>query len=228
MGVRDMFHYVMAGLFFLAAAIAAQAQISQPSSVLDGSGTVAAGGTLANVSAAGQSGGIAVSSGGGYVNYAGFLTTFMLKPGLDTDGDGLADEVDADNDNDQLADADEIGGGGFSPVTPTLVNLADTDGDGQFDGWESVAGTDPTNSNAMLELVAISNDPSGRSVAWFARGNHERTYLVRATTNARQPYATVLFSNTVAGGVAPWFAITTAITHASASNTLFYAVQVLP
>lgn len=223
-----MFSHSYAAAAYFAATLAALAQISQPSSVLDGAGALATGATFTNVSASGQPGGIAVSTGGSYVNYAGFLNTFSLKPGLDTDGDGLADEVDADNDNDQLADVAEIGGDGFSPATPTLVNLADTDGDGQLDGWEAVAGTDPTNSNALLELVAITNAPGGRAVAWLARGNNERTYLVRATTNAHLPYATVIFSNTVAGGVAPWFAITTSLAHASVSNAQFYAVEVLP
>lgn len=151
----------------------------------------------------------------------------MLKPGLDTDDDGLADELDQDNDSDQLADATEIGGNAFTPASATLVNIADTDGDGQLDGWEAVAGTDPNNIDALLELVAISNAPAGRAVAWLARGNNEKTYIVRATTDPRQPYATVVFSNTVAGGAAPWFAVTTAIAHATASNVQFYAVEVL-
>ena len=212
----------------LAMVLTAQAQHSQPSSVLDAAGASSSGGAYTNMSASGQPGGIAVSTGGVYVNYAGFLNTFSIRPELDTDADGLADEVDSDNDNDDLTDEDEIQGGAFSPATPTMVNSADTDGDGQRDGWEAVAGTDPINNIALLEVVAITNAPGARAIAWRARGNNERTYLVRATTDAYLPYATVIYSNTVAGGVAPWFAITTSITHTSASNTLFYAVEVLP
>lgn len=74
------------------------AQFTNRSSVLDGSGTIASGGVFTNLSAAGQPGGIAVSSGGSFVNQAGFLNTFFLKPGLDTDRDGIADEADLDND----------------------------------------------------------------------------------------------------------------------------------
>ena len=103
------------------------------SSVLDGSGTMSSGGSFTNISAAGQPGGISVSSGGTYVNQAGFLNTFSIKPGLDTDGDGVADELDQDNDNDKLADTAEVAGSGFSPTAPTLVNIADTDGDGVMD-----------------------------------------------------------------------------------------------
>ena len=213
-------------LMVLAGPVAAQ--YTNRSSVLNSSGTLSSGGGLTNISAAGQPGGIATTSGGSFVNQAGFLNTFSLKPGLDTDGDGLADELDQDNDNDGLADATEIGGGAFTPTSATLVNLADTDGDGQLDGWEAVAGTDPNNINAFLELVAISNTPAGRGLVWLARGNNEKTYVVRATADPRQPYATVIFSNTVAGGIAPWFTVTSAIAHATASNALFYAIEVLP
>lgn len=214
----------------LAGSAVAFAQYTNKSSVLDGSGTRAAGGSYTNLSAAGQPGGTAGSEGGGFANQAGFLNTFSLQPGLDTDHDGLTDELDPDNDNDGLADATEIGGSGFNPATPTLVNLADTDGDGQLDGWEAVAGTDPTDKNAFLELVAISNTPAGHgiAVAWLARGNNQKTYVVRATTDALQPYSTVVFSNTVAGGNAPWFAVTSSITHVISSNTQFYAVEVQP
>jgi hypothetical protein len=204
------------------------AQFTNRSSVLDGSGAVSAAGLFTNLSAAGQPGGIALSTGGGYVNQAGFLNAFLLKPALDSDHDGLADELDQDNDNDGLADAVEIAGSGFAPATPTAVNLSDTDGDGQPDGWEAAAGTDPTDPHALLKLVAIRSTAGGRDVSWLARGNNQKTYVVHATADARQPYATVLFSNTVAGGSGPWYAVTTTVTHASATNAHFYAVEVLP
>lgn len=222
---------IHAWVFALVACVAvssAHAQFTNSSTVLDGSGTVSSGGGYTNISAAGQPGGIAESSGGGYVNQAGFLNTFVLKPGLDTDGDGLANELDQDNDNDQLGDAAEIAGAGFSPTSPTLVNVADTDGDGMADGFESVSGTDPNDLNAHLRFVAISNSASGRDVAWLARGNSERTYVVRTAPAPGLPLSTVIFSNTLAGGAAPWFAITTTLVHASASNTQFYAVEVRP
>jgi hypothetical protein len=201
------------------------AQLSNKSSVLDSSGTRAAGGSFTNISAAGQPGGIAVSSGGSFVNQAGFLNTFMLKPGLDTDGDGLADELDQDNDGDGLADATEIGGSGFSPTTPTQVNVADTDGDGIPDGAESVAGTDPTNIDALLEIIRITQ-VGGQDISWIARGG--KTYVVHARTNLLAGTFTPIATNTAVGGTAPWFVTTNAIVDASNINAEFYAVEVLP
>lgn len=203
-------------------------QFTNTSSVLDGSGAMSSGGALTNISAAGQPGGIYESGGGGFVNQAGFLNTFFLKPGLDTDSDGLADEIDRDNDNDGLTDVSEINGNEFSPATPTLVNVADTDEDGIIDGFEASSGTDPDNPDALLKLVAISNAAGARGVAWLARGNNEKTYVVRAANDPKNVYGTVVFSNTVAGGSAPWFELTNSVLHASASTSLFYAVEVYP
>ena len=204
------------------------AQFTNKSSVLDGSGTTSSGGSFTNISAAGQPGGIAVSSSGGIVNQAGFLNTFSIKPGLDTDGDGIVDELDQDNDNDGLADINEINGVGFNPSTATLVNVADTDGDGVPDGWEAVAGTDPTDINALLELIAVSNTISGQGVAWLARGNNQKTYVVRARESLLSGANTVIFSNVVAGGIGPWFAVTNTLVDVSTTNVEFYAVEVLP
>lgn len=201
------------------------AQITKTSSVLDGSGTTSAGGSFANISAAGQPGGIAVSSGGSYVNQAGFLNTFSLRPNLDTDGDGLADEIDQDNDNDQLADMTEIGGSGFSPTTPTQVNVADSDGDGASDGAEATAGTDPSNIDATLEIIRIAQ-AGGQDVGWIARGG--KTYIVHARTNLLAGTFTPIATNTAVGGIAPWFVTTNAIVDASNINAEFYAVEVLP
>lgn len=219
--------FALVGLF-LASGETGWAQYSNKSSVLDSLGAQASGGGITNISAVGQPSGIATATGGCYFNQSGFLNTFMLQPGLDTDQDGLPDELDPDNDNDELTDAAEIDGSGFTPSTPTSVNLADTDGDGCPDGLESAAGTDPNNQNAAFELVAISNAVGDFTVAWLARGNNEKIYVVRAASDASQPYSTVLFSNTVAGGSAPWFMVTASVDHACTSNAQFYAIGVQP
>jgi len=213
---------------FLSLSPLSHGQFIQKSSVQDSSGTRSSSGGYTNISAVGQPGGITESSGGGYANQAGFLNTFWLQPLLDTDGDGLPDELDLDNDNDGISDPIELAGSAFIPVSITLINLADTDGDGQMDGWEAVAGTDPNNMDAAFELVAITNAPSGRGIAWIARGNNQKTYIVRARTSLIGGVPTVIFSNTVAGGTAPWFVATNSIVDISGTNVEFYAVEVLP
>ena len=211
-----------------AAMLTAEAQFTNRSSVLDGSGTTSSGGSYTNISAAGQPGGIAVSSGGGYVNQAGFLNTFSIKPALDTDGDGLADEIDMDNDNDQITDETELAGTAFAPGTPTLLNVADSDGDGIPDGAEAIAGTNPTDVNSLLEIVAITNSAGSRFVTWQARGSNQKTYLVRSASTVFGPYSTIVFSNTVAGGLSPWYETFGTATDPAAGSNRFFAVEVLP
>jgi hypothetical protein len=195
--------------------------------VLDSGGGKSTGGAFTNISAIGQPGGVNVTAGGPFVNMAGFLNTFWLQATFDVDKDGLPNELDYDNDNDGLPDHLELDGSSFNPPTPTMMNLADTDDDGVPDGWESAAGTDPTASNSVLKMVAINNVPAGRDIAWLARGNNQKTYVVRAFP-ALPGGSSVIFSNTVPGGIGPWYAVTNALTHASNSNVLFYAVEVVP
>ncbi len=212
---------------FLAGALAGSAQYAKSSSVLDGSGTRASGGVYANLSAAGQPGGIAESSGGSYVNQAGFLQTFFMKPGLDTDGDGLPDEADQDNDGDSLSDVAEIAGSAFDPMTATRVNEADTDGDGMSDGAESVAGTDPTNPDALLKIVRIARS-SIADISWAARSN--KAYRILFATTPLQPVTNVLTTVTASGAAtAPWYVLTNTVTDATGPGaSRVYGVQALP
>ena len=76
-------------------------------------------------------------------------TDAALSQGLtpiDTDGDGFADYVDFDSDNDGLSDAEERGDGG-----PTVIlSTVDTDGDGlidQFEGSDVNDGFDVNDEN---------------------------------------------------------------------------------
>lgn len=182
-----------------------------------------------NISASGQPGGVQSSSSATFINQAGFLNTFFLRPGLDTDHDGLPDEIDNDNDNDGLVDGTELDGASFSPATATLVNVRDTDGDGVADGAEASAGTDPTDPNAALEIIAFSRSGSARAVSWPARGQNQRTYRLLASDGSPTGrFDQVLFSNRVAGGTAPWFAVTNTVLDAAAPAQRIYAVEVVP
>jgi hypothetical protein len=213
-------------LVSLSCCISVHAQFTNMSSVLDGSGALASGAGYTNISAAGQPGGIAISASGGYVNFAGFLNTFVIKARLDSDGDGVADENDLDNDNDGLPDTMELGGNAFSPSTTTLVNTRDSDGDGFSDGQESTAGTDPLDSTAFLHFTRIFPS-AGSVVGWIARSN--KTYKIFYSDNS-YTFPTNLLTTTLATGSAnaPWYSFTNSIVDATATNSRFYAVEAQP
>lgn len=206
---------------------------SNVSSVLDSSGTLSAGGGMTNVSAAGQPGGISVSENGAIVNYAGFLNTFSMRPALDTDGDGLADEVDSDNDNDSLKDATELAGSAFSPATTTGVNDPDSDNDGSLDGFEAGAGTDPTDPDALLHIVNMRKSGSNVEVDYLGRGGPVvgKTYVIYAKDQAGNILSSRIFTNnTPAGGAAPWYVVTNTFAEAFSAgpSNRFFAVEALP
>lgn len=203
---------------------------NQTSSVLDAAGRRSAGGALELISAAGQPGGIRVSSAGTLVNWAGFLNTFSLQPGLDTDGDGLANEVDLDNDNDTVADEDEITGVVYAGPGTTDPNDADSDGDSASDGHEAAAGSDPNDATMYLRItdVACGSALSEVTVVWQAQGG--RSYAVHSldTMHASRP-GTHLGNVTAVGGTGPWFAVhTNLVDSMGAVTSRFYYVRLLP
>ena len=207
-----------------AGSLAASAQYTNTSSVLDGSGTVSSNGSLANISASGQPGGISQSSASGYVNQAGFLNTFFLKPGL-LSVHGIPVEIDPDNDGDNLTDVQEITGSAFNPATPTDPNNPSTSGGGMTDGQKAIAGVNPTDGS-VFRITTIGNGAGQTLVTWVAHGNNERTYVVKATTNAMQDYASVIYSNTIAGGTFPWYVTTNTISDVLPPGSRFYSVTV--
>ncbi len=221
--------FIVSALFaFALFALESGAQFAHRSTVHDGFGQRSTGGPYTHWSSGAQPGGIGIASGGSTANFAGYLQTFSMQPGKDTDGDGLPDEFDLDNDNDGLADVTELEGTGFNPNSLTDHNNPDTDGDGMPDGIEALSGTNPTNLNALLKIVSISNAPTGRAVAWLARGNNEKLYVVKARTNLISSAQVVVFSNTVAGGSAPWYETTNAVTDTTAVDAEFFHVEVIP
>lgn len=226
----NRFHAWLLAALCTACAGAAQAAFTNVSSVLDGAGQRSAdpSGTYSNLSAVAQPGGVAISSGGTFVNYAGFLNTFSLRPNLDTDGDGLANEVDADNDGDQLADMAEIEGSGFQPVTPTDLNAADTDEDDAPDGEESIAGTDPTNDQARLEIILVDKVGGDIAVEWVARQG--KNYSIRSTSGSHTNRPAEVEGFSVGGvGSGPWQVTTNLFTDVggAAGTAKSYTVEAL-
>jgi hypothetical protein len=157
----------------------AWAQTQQVRYVQTMSGARHINGSMVGFTAGGEAvSGINRDMGGSLQNYAGFLTSLVLRPDLDHDQDGLCDEVDFDNDNDGLEDAAEILGSWFDPATATDPNNRDTDGDGLSDGAEYTAGTDPANNASVLAITGIRREGGAMRVSWTG-GTSARQILMR-------------------------------------------------
>ena len=198
--------------------------------VLDGSGCWVSGGSDSNISAAGQPGGVLVSTNGNLVNLAGFLNAFVLRCGCDADCDGLPDELELDNDGDGLNDVAELTGSAFQPTAPTNPNDPDSDHDGFTDAEEAAAGTDPTGSNALLRITSVQKTGGSVIVGWLARSN--KTYRVKNdVTLAGGSVLTSLVATVTADGPgpAPWYPTTHYYTdtNAPATNAFFYRIEVI-
>ena len=203
----------------------------QLSTVHDGSGvmstnTVLLGGVnYRHVSAAGQPGGIFTSTNGALINNAGFLQAVDIKrPNLDTDGDGVIDEISTDNDGDLLTDTAEVQGSSFSPATATDVNIADTDDDGTPDSGEAIAETDPTDESINLQILDIRDVGGNREVTYMAREDKE--YHIRATDGSYQrPETDLGAQEETAGGSGTWLVRTNVYTDVGATNQRSYAIE---
>jgi hypothetical protein len=167
-------------LVFLVGSIQwSMATLSNATYVVDSAGGWSSGGTYSNLSVIAQSGGMVISASNSVVNYSGFLNTFVLNTELDTDNDGIADELDPDNDDDGLADIDELAGSAFDPATVTDLNLSDTDGDGMSDLVEASSGTDPLDASVLLHFTSVESSGDDLVLGWQARSNW--TYRIRAS-----------------------------------------------
>lgn len=225
---------ILIGVLWTALSGLASAQIVQVASVINGFGGRASGGAYMQVSAGAQPGSVGVSYEAGPANYdgglvhrAGFLNRFVLFPGLDTNGNGLPDELDPDNDGDGLWDHWEVTGEKFNPATPTDPNSPDSGGAGVPDFDAMVAGVNPFDPDAVFRIIALERDGAQNILTWRARGNNERIYVVRAIDDSYAAMPdTVIWSNRVAGGEAPWYQTDPSIGD-PAVEARFYAVEVI-
>jgi hypothetical protein len=92
----------------------------------------------------------------------------------DTDQDGTNNLADADDDNDRLPDVDES-------ETGTSWVKVNTDGDSADDYEEWVAGTDGTDSNDFFGITSIDDVSGDVRITWM--GVSGRTYRVWATND---------------------------------------------
>lgn len=92
----------------------------------------------------------------------------------DTDGDGIPDHLDADDDNDGLTDTSEAAIG-------TNSKNPDTDGDGANDHDEVLAGTLATSGNSRLKFESVSRPGTQVTLRWSSSSN--RTYSLWKTSD---------------------------------------------
>jgi len=209
----------------------AQGESHQGAPVMSASGQLLQSSNNVLVTCMGQPGATRITRGGTYVNYGGFLAGAPLRGHLDTDGDGLPDELDDDNDNDGLSDEEEITGSPWFPASVSSnPNLADTDNDGARDYEEAVAGTDPGDPSHFLavEVTPEFLHPAGMRVAWTAR--HGKAYRLYRLDNLVSFPGTQIHSVTHANAApAPFFAGTEEFLDTGAPFTRsYYLVEVLP
>ena len=102
----------------------------------------------------------------------------QLPGGPDTDGDGLPDSSDLDDDNDGMPDVfEELHG--FNPLDPADAGL-DADNDTILNLFEYIADTIPTNDTSFLRVQAISNTPP---VGVVFSGSAARIYTLQFNTH---------------------------------------------
>jgi hypothetical protein len=161
------------------------------------------------------------------INQSGFLAGFLLAPELDTDGDGLADENDRDDDADGLDDGVELAGSSFDPRTSTDPLTADSDGDGANDAQEAGAGTDPLDPSRLFRIVDVAMEGGVARISWEARDG--RTYEVLAAPNVELlREASVVDTVSASGGAPPWYSTTAVATNLLTGARVHYLVRVKP
>jgi hypothetical protein len=200
---------------------------SETARVFDGSGGWATNATRQNLSAVCQPSPIGLTTNAGKVNWGGFLQTFVMFPTRDADGDGRPDENDSDDDNDGLADAAEIAGSAFVPITPTDILQADSDHDGANDGAEAAAGSDPWDDSSVFRIVEIAPVGGDVTVKWMAREGYRYNLLASGYAWGGASNAAVVEQVTASGGTGAWQRVEAAATDPASPTNRFYRVEVL-
>lgn len=198
----------------LVAAAAALARAAEPrhiASATDGCGWVSTnavilgGESRRHAGAGAQAAGVTVAAAGGFTNCAGFLhAERVMRPELDTDGDGLPDELDSDNDADGLPDRAELDGTAFRGATATDPCAADSDGDGMDDGAESAGMYDPWDAAHALRVLGATIANGVLEVRWVGKGGGYTNTVQCATTLGADAFAVALHSGAFPGGSPPW------------------------
>lgn len=158
----------------------------------------------------GKLSGSAYSANCGWIslsNAFAHVQTDTIAPGIDTDGDGIADAWELTYTN-SLA--------GFGPGT-------DSDGDGASDKSEYLAGTHPKDANSALKITDYITTPTGSSATLTWSSVLTRQYRIQRALDLNAP---VWFDSGL-GLIAPDGATTARLVTDTNALSRFYRVQAI-
>ena len=155
----------------------------------------------------GRLSGFAYSANCGWIDLASataFVQTDTIRPGADTDGDGIADAYEFTYTNpDSLA---------------VLTATGDADGDGESDVQEYLANTNPRDPTSALRITTFNTTSPAFSLTWTS--NAARRYRIENKTDLLAATWTLTLDNILPDGVT-----TTRAGASAASPQRFFRVQ---
>ncbi len=192
-----------------------EAQVHHVGSVHNGTGRISdntfelGGREWRHVSAGAQPGGIQSGAAGDVDHRAGFLQAVEVRRGdLDTDDNGVPDELDWDNDGDSLSDVSELDGSAFEGYAVTDHNDPDTDGDGMSDTDEAAGMYDPLDPGHRLAIIEFYMDAGFPRVNWIGKGGGTVNTIEYTDDAVSDEFSNTLYSGPYMGGDAPWYKVT--------------------
>ena len=137
--------------------------------------------------ATGNLSGFAYSANCGWIDLASataFVQTDTIRPGADTDGDGIADAYE------------------FTYTSPhslaVLTATGDADGDGESDVQEYLANTNPRDPNSALRITTFNTVSTAFSLTWTS--NATRRYRIENKTDLLAAAWTLTLDNILPDG----------------------------
>jgi len=203
---------------------AAHGEYTNTPTVLNGAGLRGTNGTYTIIASVAQPGGIQQTVGGLYVNRAGFFGGTLLNENLDTDSDGLCDELDIDNDGDTLSDLSELDGSAFGGWTTTSPNDSDTDGDGVSDAVEAAGGYNPNDPEHCLHIITSKTEGENFRLTWIGKGGGTVNTILQGT-NLLTGITNVIHAAPYTGGSPPWYKTTNSTLVPRSAAVEFFSVQ---
>ena len=179
----------------------------QQMSVASGSGGWRTNSTAQTVYCAGQPGTTGVSGNGRYTHYAGFLGGAFIRSSV-TNAEGMALEMDPDNDDDGLTDAAEVSGSAFGGHARTDPNSPDTDEDGMADADEAAGMYDPRDPDHLLKFIALDRSANDMTLTWIGKGGGTVNTILWCGDLLSGVFTNTFHSDTYTGGDAPWYKAT--------------------